>query len=101
MQQNDCNILSSCHLSLPIPGCDRLSPYPYHDQFALFPCHTLVTASFGSSVWRCARSRSLRHGSDQFRQSRGAALEGLSPRSILHLDDSPTVLWDEAVRSTN
>jgi hypothetical protein len=44
MQQNDCNILTSFHLSLPIPGCDRLSPYPYHDQFALFPCHTLVTA---------------------------------------------------------
>jgi len=44
MQQTDCNIFSSCHVSLPIPGCDRLSPYPYHDQFALFPCHTLVTA---------------------------------------------------------
>jgi hypothetical protein len=46
MQQTDCNIFSSCHVSLPIPGCDRLSPYPYHDQFALFPCHTLVTAWF-------------------------------------------------------
>jgi hypothetical protein len=36
MQQDDFTVFSSCQVSLPIPACDGISPYPYHDQFALF-----------------------------------------------------------------
>jgi hypothetical protein len=34
MQQDDFTVFSSCQVSLPIPACDGISPYPYHDQFA-------------------------------------------------------------------
>jgi hypothetical protein len=53
MQQIDCTVLSSCHVSLPIPAASDLSPSPYHDQFAL-PRHMLVTARLRLTQ-RCAR----------------------------------------------